>query len=97
MVSALCGLLDEGDGVRVLETHISFVLLTGRYAYKIKKAVDLGFLDFRALSSRSFYCQEELRLNRRTAPGIYLDVISITGSMDAPKLGGCGPARRNGL
>jgi aminoglycoside phosphotransferase family enzyme len=66
--------------------------LTGRYAYKIKKAVDLGFLDFRALSSRSFYCHEELRLNRRTAPEIYLGVVAITGSVEAPTLGGCGPA-----
>ena len=92
LVAALCRLLDEGTGVRVLETHISFVILTGRYAYKIKKAVNLGFLDFRALSSRSFYCGEELRLNRRTAPGIYLGVVAITGSVDAPTLGGRGPA-----
>ena len=77
--------------MRVIETHISFVLLTGRCAYKIKKAVDLGFLDFRSLSSRSFYCEEELRLNRRTAPEIYLDVVTITGSVDAPALGGHGP------
>ena len=91
LVAALGRLLDEGAGVRVLETHISFVLLTGRNAYKIKKAVDLGFLDFRALSSRSFYCQEELRLNRRTAPGIYLDVVAIAGSVEAPTLGCDGP------
>jgi aminoglycoside phosphotransferase family enzyme/predicted kinase len=80
-----------GSDVRVLETHISFVLLTGQYAYKVKKAVDLGFLDFRTLSSRSFYCEEELRLNRRTAPDIYLEVVAITGSADAPVLGGDGP------
>jgi len=97
LVAALCRLLDEGTGVRVLETHISFVLLTGRFAYKIKKAVDLGFLDFRALSSRLFYCHEELRLNRRTAPDIYLGVVAITGSVEAPALGGCGPAIEHAL
>ncbi|MGB7988734.1 MAG: hypothetical protein WCF44_05025, partial [Candidatus Methylophosphatis roskildensis] len=45
--------------VGLIETHISYVLLAGEYAYKIKKAVDLGFLDFRSLQSRLFYCNEE--------------------------------------
>ena len=53
---------------RMLETHISFVLLTGTHAYKIKKAVDFGFLDFTTLAARRFFCEEELRLNRRLAP-----------------------------
>ena len=52
-------------GVRVLETHISWILLTGDYAYKIKKPVYLGFLDFSTLGLRRHYCEEELRLNRR--------------------------------
>lgn len=78
--------------VRVEETHISYVLLTGRYAYKIKKAVSLGFLDFTTLPSRQFYCERELALNRRFAPGLYLDVVAITGSAEAPVLGGDGPA-----
>jgi aminoglycoside phosphotransferase family enzyme/predicted kinase len=78
--------------VERLETHISCVFLTGRYAYKIKKAVALGFLDFRTLAARRFFCQEELRLNRRLAPVLYLDVVAITGSVDAPILGGEGPA-----
>ena len=56
------------DRVEVLETHISWVLLAGDYAYKVKKPVNLGFLDFSTLEARRFYCDEELRLNRRTAP-----------------------------
>ncbi len=70
------------------ETHISWVLLTGRDAYKIKKSVDLGFLDFSTLALRRFYCDEELRLNRRFAPELYLDVIAIGGSVEQPVLGG---------
>jgi hypothetical protein len=73
--------------VRVVETHISWVLLAGRYAYKIKKAVDLGFLNFSSLEARHFYCEEEIRLNRRLAPKVYLDVIAIGGSREHPVLG----------
>lgn len=73
--------------VRLVETHISWVLLAGRYAYKIKKALDLGFLDFTSLHARQFYCAEEIRLNRRLAPKIYLDVIAIGGSPDRPQFG----------
>ncbi len=76
----------------VVETHISWVLLTGPYAYKIKKPVDLGFLDFSTLEKRRFFCGEELRLNRRLAPDLYLDVVAITGSAGSPRLGGAGPA-----
>jgi aminoglycoside phosphotransferase family enzyme/predicted kinase len=75
---------------RVLETHISYVLLTGEYAYKIKKAVAFGFLDFTTLAARRFFCDEELRLNRRLAPALYLDVVPISGSADAPRPGGPG-------
>jgi aminoglycoside phosphotransferase family enzyme/predicted kinase len=78
------------ERVRHLETHISHVLLTGAFAYKIKKPVDLGFLDFSALAQRKLYCEQELRLNRRLAPAIYLDVVAITGSIDRPALGGAG-------
>lgn len=74
--------------VRLLETHISWVLLAGRYAYKIKKPVDLGFLNFTELSSRYFYCHEELRLNRRLAPKLYLDVVAIGGTPQQPIFGG---------
>jgi len=63
--------------IELVETHISYVLLTGDYAYKIKKSLDLGFLDFSTLAKRQFYCQEELRLNRRLASEIYLEVVII--------------------
>ncbi|HSD99621.1 MAG TPA: AAA family ATPase [Burkholderiales bacterium] len=78
-------------GVRVLETHISWVLLTGEYAYKIKKPVKLGFLDFSSLELRHRYCEEELRLNRRLAPELYLDLAEIRGTPGAPRIGGDGP------
>ena len=76
---------------QVIETHISWVLLTGPYAYKIKKPVDLGFLDFSMLDKRHHYCNEELRLNQRLAPALYLAVIPITGSASQPELDGKGP------
>jgi len=79
------------SGVRVLETHISWVLLTGEYAYKIKKPVNLGFVDFTTLGLRRHYCEEELRLNRRLAPGLYLEVVSIRGDPGAPRIGVDGP------
>jgi len=79
------------QAIDLLETHISRVILTGPFAYKIKKPVDLQFLDFTTLEKRRHYCHEELRLNRRLAPQLYLDVVPITGSPDAPVLGGSGP------
>ncbi|MBK8970750.1 MAG: AAA family ATPase [Hahellaceae bacterium] len=69
----------------VLETHISWVLLTGDYVYKIKKPMNFGFLDFTTLDKRKFYCDEEVRLNRRLAPDIYLDTIAIYGSTESPR------------
>ena len=78
--------------VTLLETHISWVLLTGSYAYKIKKPVNLGFLDFTTLAARRHYCEEELRLNRRLAPDLYLETVAITGSPQQPVIGGSGPA-----
>jgi aminoglycoside phosphotransferase family enzyme/predicted kinase len=85
--------LYEGvNQVTVLETHISYVLLTGRYAYKIKKAVNLSFLDYRTLDARHFFCEEELRLNRRLALDVYLDVLALTGSTRSPAFGNGGPA-----
>lgn len=70
--------------IEVIETHISWVVLAGAYAYKLKKSLNLGFLDFSTLEKRHFSCAEEVRLNRRTAPDIYIDVIAIAGSIDAP-------------
>jgi uncharacterized protein len=80
------------ENVRLIETHISYVLLTGEFAYKLKKPVNLGFLDFSTIQARYSACQEELRLNRRTAPRIYLSVVPITGSARAPVIGGEGTA-----
>ncbi len=62
------------------------MILTGSFAYKIKKPVDLGFLDFSTLEKRHFYCKEEIRLNRRLAADYYLDVVPIRGSLEAPPL-----------
>lgn len=76
--------------VELLETHISSVLLTGRHAYKLKKPVDLGFVDFTTLERRRYFCEQELRLNRRLAPSLYLAVVPITGTIDAPAIGGDG-------
>lgn len=76
---------------RVLETHISWVVLTGTYAYKIKKPVNLGFLDFSTLEQREHFCHEELRLNRRFAPQLYLDVVAIRGTPQQPRFDGTDP------
>ena len=86
LVHALCASEIFTHRPRISETHISWVLLTGRDAYKIKKAVDLGFLDFSTLALRRFYCDEELRLNRRLAPELYLDVVTVGGSPEEPVL-----------
>lgn len=78
--------------IQLLETHISWVLLTGEYAYKIKKPLNLGFLDFSTLELRRQCCAEELRLNRRFAPQLYLDVVAISGDVATPCMAGDGPA-----
>lgn len=72
--------------VQLIETHISWVLLTGEVAYKIKKPVDMGFLDFSTLALRQQACTDEVRLNRRLAAEYYLGVVTITGSPDAPRI-----------
>lgn len=63
--------------VRLVQTHISYVIITDRFVYKIKKPVNFGFLDFTSLGKRHFYCRRELELNRRLSPDIYLDVVEI--------------------
>jgi len=78
------------DQVRLLETHISWVLLTGFYAYKIKKPVKFSFVDFSTLEKRRWFCEEEVRLNRRLAPEVYLGMVSITGSPSNPHIDGQG-------
>ena len=88
LVDALCARGYFPLRSRMEETHISWVLLAGCDAYKIKKALNLGFLDFSTLEARHFYCTEELRLNRRLAPDLYLDVVAIGGSPEQPVLVG---------
>ena len=71
---------DRPKEVRSMETHISLVFLTGRHAYKIKKPVNFGFLDFTSLEKRRYFCEQEILLNRRLAPEIYLGVVPIAES-----------------
>jgi aminoglycoside phosphotransferase family enzyme/predicted kinase len=78
--------------IQLIETHISWIILTGDFAYKIKKPVDFGFLDFSSLEKRHLYCREELRLNKRLAPDLYLAVVSINGTPEKPELDGKGDA-----
>jgi len=93
----ISGLLKEeayphpAHSVECIETHASWVLLAGEYAYKLKKPLNLGFLDYSTLALRRKACEDELRLNRRTAPGVYLDVVAVHGPESAPRLGGSGP------
>jgi uncharacterized protein len=65
------------EPIQLLQTHISYVFLTGEYAYKVKKPINFGFLDFTSLEKRRYFCHEELRLNRRLSPDLYLAVLPI--------------------
>jgi aminoglycoside phosphotransferase family enzyme len=72
---------DEEPGqIELVQTHISFVFLTRNFAYKVKKAVDLGFLDFTTLEKRRFFCENELKLNRRLCGDMYIEVVPINRS-----------------
>ena len=75
------------DAVERVETHISWVFLAGDYAYKFKKPLDLGFLDFRKRAQRLHFCREELRLNGRLAPDIYLDVVGARRTANGWRIG----------
>lgn len=93
LVIALAGSGQLGPDLGAIdmrETHISIVLLAGEHAYKFKKPVDFGFLDFSTLEKRTEYCKEEVRLNRRLAPELYCEALPITGTEEAPVLGGAG-------
>lgn len=79
------------ERVECLETHISWILLTGSTAFKIKKPVHLGFVDFSTPELRRWYCQEELRLNRRLAPDLYLGLSPVHGPPERARLHGDGP------
>ncbi len=63
--------------IQLCQTHISFIVLTGEFAYKIKKSVNFGFLDYSTLENRKFFCHQELRMNQSLAPDLYLEVLPI--------------------
>jgi len=71
---------EEAGQIELMQTHISFVFLTRNFVYKVKKAVDLGFLDFATLEKRRFFCEKELELNRRLCGDMYLEVVPINRS-----------------
>jgi len=76
------------EPIELIQTHISYVLLTGDYAYKLKKPANFGFLDFSTLEKRKHFCEEELRLNQRGAGELYLEVIPLTLVGEQYHLGG---------
>ena len=81
---------DRPPLIKFMETHISLLFLTGNHVYKLKKPVDFGFLDFTSLEKRKFFCEQEVKLNRRLSPTIYLGVIRITEEGDRILLEGKG-------
>jgi len=78
-------------GARVVETHISWVLLGEHEAFKLKKPLRLPFLDYSTVQARRHCCEEEVRVNARLAPGLYFGVVSVHGSAQDPRIGGDGP------
>jgi uncharacterized protein len=91
LMQELADALEKESGhVQIFETHISWVLVTDEIAYKFKKSLQFDFVDFSTLEKRHFYCQEELRLNQRLAPDLYLGVITVTGSTEQPLIDGSG-------
>lgn len=80
------------EKIRLIQTHISFVFLAGKFVYKIKKPVKFSFLDFSTPAKRKFYCKEEAKLNNRLSKGLYLGVVPITKSAGGFKIGGKGKA-----
>src|SRR5690606_34973299 len=78
------------QNIELIETHISYVILAGRFAYKLKKAVDLGFLDFTTLERRKSDCMEEVRLNSRTCSSLYYGVLTVSRDGRRFRLGGPG-------
>jgi len=87
----------ETPDIRLVQTHISYVILAGDYVYKFKKPVDFGFLDFTTLEKRQYCCRQELRLNRRLSPEIYLDLVAVKRSNGAFHLDGEGETIEYGV
>src|SRR6266704_3318622 len=76
--------------VALLQTHVSYLFITDSFVYKVKKPVDFGFLNFTTLDRRRFYCEEEVRLNRRLCPEIYLGVVEVRESANGAAFFGDG-------
>ncbi len=76
--------------VELVQTQMSFLFLTGDYAYKVKKPVDLGYLDYTTLEKRRFFCRQEVELNRRLCPDAYVEVVPIVTRQGRIHLGGDG-------
>ncbi len=74
------------NGIKLIETNISWIFLTGKYAYKVKKPVNLGFVNYKTYEKRIFFSNEELRLNRRMGPSIYIGVVGIRGPKQKARL-----------
>src|SRR3990167_3473536 len=87
---ALVAALARSLHAELIETHISWVLLAGDFAYKVKKPGKLPFVDYSTLEARRHFCEEEVRLNRRMAPGLYLGVSHIADSLRGPEIDGPG-------
>ncbi len=85
------------DAVELVQTHISFVLLAGEFVYKFKKEVNFGFLDFSTLEKRKKCCEQELLLNRRLCPDIYLGLVRVTSSGNGLELDGDGETVEYGV
>ena len=81
---------EVSEPVGFMQTHVSYVLLTGDYVYKLKKPVDFGFLDYSTLEKRKHFCKEEIRLNQIGAGTLYLGVVPITGSEEDAEMNGNG-------
>ena len=77
-----------GEHTELIQTHISTIILSDKFVYKLKKPVDFGFLDYSTLDKRHQYCLEEVRINEKYAPTLYLGVVSITGTINDPQIDG---------
>jgi aminoglycoside phosphotransferase family enzyme len=87
----------QPEAVKLIQTHISYVFVTDDFVYKFKKPVDFGFLDFTTLAKRHHFCQEELVLNRRLCPSIYLDLVALSKRGDRFSLNSPAPVEAGGI
>jgi aminoglycoside phosphotransferase family enzyme/predicted kinase len=83
---------EKAGKIELMQTQMSFVFLTKEFVYKVKKAVDLGFLDYTTLEKRRYFCEKELELNRRLCPQAYLGVVPVTQDKGEIRIGGKGEA-----